>query len=129
MKKIKKYLEFINESKKEEMSTRKNVKSGDFDLSIDISPYESSQFGQNKHKVYLSKNGITYYLGDLRKWSSGESLSYLRLDKIREIDPIDYRNLDDNELEIVNGELDRVVIEDNLMSEPRTYREKIEEEL
>ena len=111
---------------------------------IDKESYEKSQFGQEKYKVYLIKHvenykNEIYYIGDLRKFpSTGDMpISYLKLDRIAPISilPIkmeilrEVRELDGNEMRIVNGELDKNFTGINLMDDNITYREKIKKEL
>jgi hypothetical protein len=105
---------------------------------IDKEPYEKSQFGQDKHKIYLFKNDSVYYLGDIRKFKNGDSISYLKLDNIKKVNmsnelskiyKIEMRHLDNKEMKILDEELDRNVIESDLMADEITYREKIIKEL
>jgi len=106
---------------------------------IDKEPYEKSQFGQDKHKVYLFKNNQAYYLGDIRKFKNGDLLSYLRLDNIKKVNmsnelskiyKVEYmRELNNKEKEILDEELNRNVIERDLMADEITYKEKIIKEL
>jgi hypothetical protein len=98
-------------------------------FSIDREPYEKSQFNQDKYKVYLTKDGVTYYIGDIRRFASNNNpISYLRLDKMTKVDsfPKNVSGLNSEEMEIVNSELDKQALTSNLMDEPITYREKIE---
>lgn len=107
------------------------IESDDLNFFIDKKPYDKNQFGQNKHKVYLFKDDKVYYLGDIRKFKDGESLSYLRLDNIKPVntDKKYMRDLNKEEMEILDKELDRNVIERDLMADEITYREKIIKEL
>lgn len=97
-------------------------------FTIDSEPYEKGQFGQNKHKVYLTKNGVTYYIGDIRKFDNGDCLSYLNLDDMTKVEkfPANVRGLNNEEMKIVDGELDKEALSPNLMDEPITYRQKID---
>ncbi len=97
-------------------------------FTIDRKPYEKSQFGQSKHKVYLTKNGVTYYIGDIRKFDNGNCVSYLKLDDMTKTKsfPANVSGLNSEEMEIVNNELDKEAFSPNLMDEPITYREKID---
>ena len=133
MKYLKRFNEEINFSNilgRSRMSDAKTIDAPETSLyfTIDREPYEKSQFGQSKHKVYLTKNGVTYYMGDIRKFDNGDCLSYLRLDKLTKTEsfPSNVRGLNRDEMEIVNNELDNKAFNPNLMDEPITYREKIE---
>lgn len=132
MKHLKRFNEEINFSNilgRIRNSDAKTIKAPDQKeyFSIDREPYDKSQFGQDKYKVYLTKNGITYYIGDIRRFkSSNDPISYLRLDNMSKIDfPKNVRGLNNEELQIVNDELDKQVITNNLLDDPITYREKI----
>jgi hypothetical protein len=114
------------------------IESEDLKFYIDKEPYDKSQFGQNKHKVYLFKDDDkVYYLGDIRKFKDGKSLSYLKLDDIKPVNidislskiyKIQYmRDLNKEEKEILDEELDRNVIERDLMADEITYREKLKQ--
>jgi hypothetical protein len=132
MKHLKKFNEEINFSNilgRSRMADAKTIEAPDTSLyfSIDREPYEKSQFNQNKYKVYLTKDGVTYYIGDIRRFDSSNNLiSYLRLDHMTKVEfPKNVRGLKNEEMEIVNNELDRQVLTPNLMDEPITWREKI----
>ena len=117
--------------------TNDMIESDDLNFFIDKEPYDKSQFGQNKHKVYLFKDDKVYYLGDIRKFKNGKSLSYLRLDDIKPVNmdislskiyKINYmRDLNKEEKEILDEELDRNVIERDLMADEITYKEKLKQ--
>lgn len=119
--------------------TNDMIESYDLKFFIDKEPYDKSQFGQDKYKVYLFKGDKTYYLGDIRKFKDGKSLSYLRLDNIKPVNmdislskiyKFEYmKDLNKEEKEILDKELDRNVIERDLMADEITYREKIIKEL
>jgi hypothetical protein len=134
MKYLKKYNEEISFSNilgRGRMADAKTIEAPETSLyfSIDSEPYEKSQFNQGKYKVYLTKNGVTYYIGDIRRFASnGSPISYLRLDNMTKVEsfPKNVRGLNNEEMEIVNSELDRQVLTSDLMDEPITYREKIE---
>jgi len=130
LKRFNEEISFSNILGRSRMADSKTIEAPNSPLyfSIDMEPYEKSQFNQAKYKVYLTKNGVTYYIGDIRRFSTNnEPISYLRLDEMSKVDfPKSVRGLKDEEMEIVNSELDKQVLSSNLMDEPITYREKIE---
>ena len=133
MKYLKKFNEEINFSNilgRSRMADARTIDAPETSLyfTIDSEPYEKSQFGQSKHKVYLTKNGVTYYMGDIRKFDNGGCVSYLKLDDMTKTEsfPANESGLNREEMEIVNNELDKEAFSPNLMDEPITYREKIE---
>ena len=133
MKYIKRFNEEISFSNilgRGRMADAKTIEAAETSLyfSIDREPYEKSQFNQGKYKVYLTKNDVTYYIGDIRRFASNDNpISYLRLDKMSRVEsfPENVRGLKDDEMEIVNNELDRQVLTSNLMDDEITYRDKI----
>jgi hypothetical protein len=131
LKRFNEEISFSNILGRSRMADSKTIESPETSLyfSIDREPYEKSQFNQGKYKVYLTKNGVTYYIGDIRRFASNNKpISYLRLDKMTKVDsfPKNVSGLNSEEMEIVNSELDNQVLTSNLMDEPITYREKIE---
>lgn len=99
----------------------------ELDFYIDIEPYDESQFGQSKHKVYCLRGKDLYYLGDFRYFKDGEKpLSYLNLDNIKSVDDVSsIRPLNDVELKELNKELDRDSLNRDLMAKTVSYRDKL----
>jgi hypothetical protein len=131
LKKFNEEVSFSNIFGRSRMADAKTIQAPETSLyfSIDREPYEKSQFNQAKYKVYLTKNGVTYYIGDIRRFDSNSNpISYLRLDNMTKVEsfPKNVSGLNNEEMKIVNDELDRQVITSDLMDEPITYREKIE---
>lgn len=129
LKRFNEEISFSNILGRTRMADAKTIDTPDISLyfTIDRESYEKSQFNQDKYKVYLTKDGVTYYIGDIRKFENRNTISYLTLDKMTKVEsfPENVRGLNNEEMEILNNELDKEVLSPNLMDEPITYREKI----
>lgn len=132
MKYLKRFNEEINFSNilgKTKMADAKTFDAPETSLyfTIDRDYYEKNDIGQSKYKVYLTKDGVTYYIGDIRKFDNGECISYINLNKMSKVSfPKNVRGLKDEEMQIIDEEMDKEDYSNNLMDEPVTYRQKIE---
>ena len=114
--------------KNKSVETTKKTTNSNSTILIDESPYEESQFRQEKYGVYIQmEDGRKLYIGDLRKFKSdGKYLSYIWIDRssIKDIDrPLIEPN--DDQLNIINSELDKNYLSRNLMDDTITYRDKL----
>ncbi len=103
-------------------------------IMIDSEPYDSSQFGQEKYGVYIEvPNGVRYYIGDIRKFTKTKGptpyMSYINLDNIIEKEASGVLvHPNKEQMDIINGELDRNYNSRNLMDDTITYRDKLKKE-
>jgi hypothetical protein len=62
--------------------------SNEFEILIHKQPYDKTDFGQNKYGVFVKKNNIHYYIGDLRKFDNyREYISYIDVLKVEQKEP------------------------------------------
>lgn len=121
---------------KRKKDIKEPVKESELEFFIDTDHYEKSDYNQLKYKVYFHKNDKYYYLGDIRRFDKSlsndklpsevvnKAISYLELNKITQVsEPDSVRRLNEEELDILNKELDRLKISANLMDDSPTFRE------
>ena len=99
-------------------------------IMIDSEYYELSQFGQEKYGVYVVDGDKTFYIGDIRKYSTGGYASYLRIENYIEKTP--YSTLvkpDEEQGQIIDEELNKNYLSRNLMDDTISYIEYIKQNI
>lgn len=99
-------------------------------IMIDSEYYELSQFNQEKYGVYVVDGNKTFYIGDIRKFSTGGYISYLRIENYVEKAP--HTKLvkpNEEQSKVIDEELNKNYLSRNLMDDTITYIEYIKQNI